>query len=301
MRKPSRLTNLDQKTVRDFGREWRTFDQTAVSKEELDRVFAGYFHIFPWERLSPTSVGMDIGCGSGRWAQRIAPRVALLHCIDASSEALEVARKNLQDVGNCRFHESSVDELPVDDASLDFAYSLGVLHHLPDPAGGLRSCVAKLKPGAPLLVYLYYALDNRSGLFRAMWRAADLIRILSSRLPHPLKVAVTSAVAALVYLPLARFARVWEWLGKEPAPLPLSFYRRLSFYTMRTDALDRFGTRVEKRFTRDEVVSMMMGSGLVDVEISSEPPYWCAVGYRSVRERAVSEGSNPRASARSVS
>lgn len=45
----------------------------------------------------------------------------------------------------------AVDELPMDDESMDFAYSLGVLHHVPDTASGIKSCVEKLKPGATFL------------------------------------------------------------------------------------------------------------------------------------------------------
>ena len=46
--------------------------------------------------------------------------------------------------------------MPIKDNSMDFGFSLGVLHHLPDPFEGIKSCVTKLKPGAPFLVYLYY-------------------------------------------------------------------------------------------------------------------------------------------------
>src|SRR5262245_23826390 len=83
--------NLDRATVDDFCREWRRFDQNAVSSAELQRRFDEYFAIFPWDSLSPEAVGFDAGCGSGRWAACVAPRVGRLHCIDASTDALAVA------------------------------------------------------------------------------------------------------------------------------------------------------------------------------------------------------------------
>lgn len=52
---------------------------------EAERVFCDYFAIFPWDHLPPYAEGFDIGCGSGRWARFVAPRVCLLHCIDLSS------------------------------------------------------------------------------------------------------------------------------------------------------------------------------------------------------------------------
>jgi SAM-dependent methyltransferase len=163
---------------------------------------------------------------------------------------------------------------------MDFGYSLGVLHHLPDTEAGLRSCTAKLKPGAPLLVYLYYALDHRPAWFRAIWRLAELARRVVCRLPFKLKVIVTSVIAATVYFPLARIALIAERGGIDVEHFPLSTYRKRSFYSMRTDALDRFGTRLERRFRREQIEAMMQRAGLRDVEFSDRAPYWCAIGWR---------------------
>ena len=83
--------NLDSKTVEGFGDEWARFDQSGVSGAEMASIFDQYFRIFPWAQLPPDAVGFDLGCGSGRWARRVAPRVGRLHCIDASADALAVA------------------------------------------------------------------------------------------------------------------------------------------------------------------------------------------------------------------
>jgi hypothetical protein len=50
---------------------------------------------------------------------------------------------------------------------------------------------------------------------------------------------------------------------------------------MRTDAFDRFGTRLEKRFTAQEIRAMMEGAGLRDIRFRNGPPYWCALGVRA--------------------
>ena len=39
--------NLDRATVRDFGREWQRFDQSGVSRAEMEQTFREYFAIFP--------------------------------------------------------------------------------------------------------------------------------------------------------------------------------------------------------------------------------------------------------------
>ena len=159
--------NVDKTTIEGFGDEWERFDQSALSLEESFMMFEGYFSIFPWEILKPDAVGFDLGCGSGRWAKLVAPRVGKLHCIDPSS-AINIARRNLKENLNCEFHHSGVDLMPLLDESMDFGYSLGVLHHVPDTQKAMSDCVRKLKSGAPFLLYLYYAFDNRPFWFRVV-------------------------------------------------------------------------------------------------------------------------------------
>jgi SAM-dependent methyltransferase len=222
----------------------------------------------------------DLGCGSGRWARLVAPRVGQLHCIDPSPAALNVARQNLADHGQCEFHQANVDSIPLSDDSADFGYSLGVLHHVPDTAAGIKACVRKLKRGAPLLLYLYYAFDNRPHWYRAIWSISNLVRLLLSRSPYPLRFIANQVIAFGVYWPMARLACLLERLGLSVDALPLAFYRQRSLYVMRTDALDRFGTRLEQRISRQQIRSMMEEAGLSDIVFSESSPYWCAVGIK---------------------
>ncbi len=277
------LDNADKPTVEGFGREWSTFTQSdeQFSAEERQRIFDGYFSIFPWQTLPPHAAGADIGCGSGRWAKLVAPKVGTLHAVDASADVLAVARQNLGVLPNVRFHHASVAVLPFADGELDFAYSLGVLHHVPDTAGAIRDVAAKLKTSAPFLIYLYYAFDNRSALFRAVWMASNLVRIVLSRLPYALQIAATTLIAATVYWPLARAAGLLERLGLMPRSWPLAFYRRHSFYVMRTDAFDRFCTRLEQRFTRVQISEMLHAAGFVDIRFSDAEPYWVAIATKA--------------------
>jgi ubiquinone/menaquinone biosynthesis C-methylase UbiE len=272
--------NLDPEVVRGFGEEWSEYDQTELAGSDYASQFEGYFGIFPWEQVPPNAEGFDLGCGSGRWARGVAPRVGKLHCIDPS-EALEVARRALRDQPNCVFHRAGVSNIPLADASMDFGYSLGVLHHVPDTAAGMRDCVRKLKKGAPFLVYLYYAFDNQPRWYRWVWGASELGRRTISRLPRRARVAMTEVIAATVYWPLARTAKVLEKVRVPVKAFPLSIYRDRTYYSMRTDALDRFGTRLEQRFTRAEIESMMRGAGLTAIRFSDRAPFWCAVGVRA--------------------
>jgi len=271
--------NLDLKTVNSFSDEWLRFDQSQLSAADALRIFNEYFAIFPWLNLSKEAVGFDMGCGTGRWAKIMASRVGHLHCIEPSA-ALDVAKKTLSKITNVSFHRASLDHCPIPANSQDFGYSLGVLHHVPDTEGAIRACVELLKPGAPFLVYLYYNFDNRSLAFKLTWRCSDMIRRVVCKLPSTLKNLVTDILAVLLYFPLARLCLLAERFGFAIDSIPLSYYRNHSFYTMRTDSRDRFGTPLEQRFTRKEIAKMMAATGLEDVRFSDRAPYWCAVGIK---------------------
>ena len=274
------MKNIDSKTVASFGEEWKRHSQAELDAREHEELFSKYFSIFPWDQLPDQASGFDMGCGSGRWAALVAPRVGHLHCIDPAEQALAVCQSNLAVSKNVTFHHASVDAVDLEESRQDFGYSLGVLHHIPDTRAALRSCVALLKPGAPFLLYLYYAFDNKPQWYRGVWRASELLRAGISRMPESPKSIATDALAAMAYLPAARLAALAEKFGTDVSNWPLNDYRKLSFYTMRTDSRDRFGTPLEQRFTRSEITQLMGDAGLANIQFSENTPFWCAVGYK---------------------
>ena len=279
---PEHPRNLDDRVVEAFGYEWSRFGNESLDDEELREMFDAYASIFPWDDLPSDAVGFDAGCGSGRFARFFAPRVGRLICVDASAKALDVARRTLLGHDNVEFRHEDLSAMGLEDGSCDFGYSLGVLHHVPDTEDATRACVRKLKPGAPFLVYLYYDLEGVGVVRRSLFAMATGLRVLIARLPRRMRHLVTDLLALVLYLPLARVARLMERTGRDPSRIPLFQYRNRSFYVMRNDALDRFGTRLEKRYSRDEVRDLLEGAGLTDVAFSDGPPWWVAVGRRSM-------------------
>jgi len=273
------MKNHNSKVISDFGDEWLRFDQSNLSESELRTIFNEYFSIFPWEKIDKKSIGFDLGCGTGRWAKFVAPEVAELICVEPS-KAIDVAKNNLSKFKNCRFKNELLENLSIDDESMDFGYSLGVLHHIPNTQHALKQCTAKLKKGAPFLIYLYYRFDNKPPWYKALWRLSEVLRFFISKFPKSLKFFITFFIALTIYFPLSRISLVFERLGFNVENFPLNAYRNLSFYTMKTDALDRLGTKLEQRFTKNEIFRMMTEAGLVNINFSNRKPYWCAIGYK---------------------
>lgn len=273
--------NIDSQTLYSFGDEWNKFRQSSLDKKEALRRFDEYFGIFPWDLLPPNPEGFDMGCGTGRWSQFVAPRVGGLHCIDPASKALDVARNNLSKYTNVHFHLGAADDHCLPPGSQDFGFSLGVLHHVPDTQKGIKDCVRMLKPGAPLLLYLYYAFDNRPFWFRLIWRFSDAIRRIIYRLPSGPKGFISELIAVFIYYPLAVLSRLLSSSGVDVSRIPLSYYRDCSFYSMRTDSRDRFGTPLEHRYTRSQIAKMCLEAGLCDLKFSENAPYWCVAGLKA--------------------
>ncbi len=278
----SQSRNIDPAVASGFGHEWSTFRQGERELSNADRqaIFKDYFAIFPWDRVTTQSIGMDVGCGSGRWSVLVAPRVCHLHLLDASEDALGVAKQNLAGADNVTFHLASVGDLPLPDTSLDFAFSLGVLHHVPDTQAAIRTIARKLKTGAPFLIYLYYALDNRPAWYRALWKLSNVWRVVISRMPETPRLWISQIIAVTIYWPLSRFAALVEKFGFPASSLPLEYYKDRDFYVMRTDAYDRFCTRLEQRFTRAQIEQMLIAAGFREIRFSDHTPFWCAVGFK---------------------
>lgn len=272
--------NFDESTVASFGDEWKRHQQSDLDAVELERMFDDYFHIVPWKRLPQYPAAFDMGTGTGRWARLVSLKVDTLDVIDASEEALSVARNNLEICRNVRFHHATTDSVDLPPESFDFGYSLGVLHHIPDTRSALVDCVRLMKPGGVFLVYLYYRFDNRPVWFRMIWRMSDLLRRGIHRLPPSLKSLTTDVLAYTVYWPLARIAALCSKLGLNPSVIPLSTYRHSSMATLRTDSRDRFGTPLEQRFTRSEIEQMLQEAGLTEICFSDRAPFWVAVGIK---------------------
>lgn len=269
----------ESKVIKSFGNEWIKFDQSKLNNKEIKKIFNDYFKIFPFNRINKKSVGFDMGCGSGRWAKLIAGRVKVLNCIEPSN-AIIVAKKNLRRFNNINFINARMEKSGLTINSQDFGYCLGVLHHLKDHKKGLKSCISLLKKGSPFLAYIYYSLDNKNFFYKLIWRSSDIMRKLICKLPDFYKNLFTDFLSILIYFPLAKFCLFLSWFNIPTSKIPLHYYKNLSFYTMRTDSRDRFGTAIEHRLSRNQIKKIFKEVGFCRIKFSNSEPFWCVLGYK---------------------
>lgn len=271
--------NIDKKVVNEFGEEWLKFND--FSDKSISQIGEEYFDIIDESIVNKQTYVLDIGCGSGRWTKYLSAKAGFIEAVDPSN-AVFAADKLLDGIENVRLTKASVDTLPFKDESFDFAMSVGVLHHIPDTQSAMIDCIKKIKKGGYFYVYLYYNLDKRGWLFTTLFKLSDLIRAFVCKLPGGLKKFVCDVLAITIYMPLILWVRFlhlvgWNKLAKE---MPLSAYYNKSFFIIRNDALDRFGTRLEQRFSANEVIEMMENAGLTNIVLSPDVPYYHAVGKK---------------------
>jgi len=273
------MSNKNSKVIEEFGDEWTEFNYSSVDIRKLKENFEEYFNIIPDNFFSNKSVGFDMGCGSGRWAQFVAPKVKHLNCIEPSN-AINVAKHNLRNFKNISYYNETTDTCSIEKGTQDFGYCLGVLHHIPNTEKALGDCSNLLKKGGFLLIYMYYNFENKPIWFRLIWKISDFLRTLISILPKSPKLFFCNLIAYLIYFPLSKAALYLEKLGLNVENIPLSEYRNKPFYQSKNDALDRFGTRLEQRFSKLQISEMLKKTGFDNIKFSTKAPYWCCVAVK---------------------
>ncbi len=272
--------NIDKKTVESFGEEWNSFH--GFSESDIKISGDKYFDIVTDEMLNKESLVIDIGCGSGRFIKYLQGRYKKIIGLDPSSAILS-ADNLLGKDDTIELVQASTDNIPYPDNYFDFGYSLGVLHHIPDTQKALSDSVRKIKPGGYFLLYLYYSLDNRSVFFKLLFHLSNAVRWVVSKLPTRIKKIVCDMLAIILYMPFVGLCRLLKMMGVPQhirRKIPLQAYEDQSFYIIRNDSLDRFGTPLEQRFSKKEIYTMMEQAGLSEIIFSEKIPYWHSVGKK---------------------
>ena len=270
--------NLDQEVINSFGHEWAAFDYSETeTNEALDAQFRAYCEPIDLSQFNPeTSLAADFGAGSGRWTSRLLPYFCLVYALEPSDGASNVLAKKFVNEKRVKILQETVGMNSIPSNSLDLAMSLGVLHHIPDTALAIKDVASKIKSGGVFLCYLYYKLENKPLHYRGLFWASNSLRWVISRLPYVMRRFIARVIAGVIYLPLARAAKFLSKKGRDITNFPLHHYADMPFVMLQNDALDRFGTRLEQRFSKKEITEMVGNAGfdLSTLKFSEVEPFW---------------------------
>lgn len=258
--------NKGDETIDSFSNEWESYPDIIP---EHRQEYEAYFDIVPDALLKDATV-LDLGCGIGRWSYHVHAHSENLVLADAS-RAIFVARKNMAHAKQAIFFRCDLRELPFRKDAFDFLFCLGVLHHLEE------DCLTLTRGLAPyanrILIYLYYALDNRPWTYRAAFYPADLLRRALCRIKsEPARQTISKILSGLLYVPLIWLGRLLNIVGLGKFVPIYEGYKDSSFSRLAQDVYDRFFTPIEQRVSKAQIETLK--DQFDQITISTNIPFW---------------------------
>ena len=200
----------------------------------------------------------------GRPARQFAPFAGRVVAVDFS-RAIEQAARNTAGCQNVNCIQADLLSLPLPEASFDFVYCLGVLHHLDNTETALASLVGKLRPGGRLRIYLYWKRHGWQGWLLSVVSAT---RRLTTRLPFSALRVLCWILSVGLQVGVVLPYKVASKLGVRPhQSWPLFVYSKYPFNVLYNDQFDRFSAPIEKRYDPADVRDLLHAAGLRDVQI----------------------------------
>ena len=241
--------------VSSFSFEWTRFSTTQLDSargwKQSEERFQENFN-FPLEQLRGKRI-LDVGCGMGRFAEIAAKHGAEIVGIDLSF-AVEVASKNLSRWPNAQVIQADARKLPFAPESFDIIYSLGVLHHTPDPQGTFNGLMPFLKPGGSMSITLYSKYN------RIYVTSTNLWRVLTTRLPNRLVYGMSHLAIPIYYLYRIPF---FGFFGK--AFWPISMHPDPEWRLL--DTFDCYSPKYQNFYDHPEVYAWFRDAGLEKIAV----------------------------------
>jgi len=229
-----------RETATNFGWQWQHFTQ---EDDHYDRQFLGWIHPVTPEFFRDKVV-LEGGCGKGRHTQ-LAAQWGAREVIGVDlSAAVETAYKATRDLENAHVIQADIFHLPLK-RTFDFAFSVGVLHHLPDPQAGFVSLASKVEPGGSVAAWVYGAENNE-------W---------ITRWIDPIREKLTSKLNPRTLLHLSKVPAASLYLATKLLYGPLNRSKRGAavaqylFYNDYLHAISHFGWREQHTIVFDHLVA----------------------------------------------
>lgn len=263
------IPNLDtflehqKKTGESFAYEWEhIYRENNYEKDN-------FFH-FAGPYITETNLAgkrtLDIGCGSGRFT-----KWAALSGTDVSfgsdlGESVKVAYALTRDIPNVCIVQADIYHMPFRNV-FDLAYSIGVLHHLPNPKQGFLGLPIVLKSGGEMVIWVYNRRKNARALY-----FYEPLRTLLKKFPKPFLFKLSYIPGAIVH----GINLFGHWMGEIGFPrleerLPFSYYRHFPFNMKLNDAFDVLATPKSNYYLVEEIATWFEEATLKEFQAFEHP------------------------------
>ncbi len=222
------------------------------------------------EELRGCTAG-EIGSGVGRIVNMIL-RSGAKHVIAVEpSQAFEVLQRNILEPTKVTCLRVTGDKLPPN-ASLDYVFSIGVLHHIPDPKPAVDAAFRALRPGGHFFIWLYGKEGNKFYLTLVL-----PLRTVTKHLPH----FILAALVWTIYYPLLLYTYFCSRFA-----LPLrgyfgSIFKKMSPEKRRLIIYDQLNPSYARYYSRDEAEKLLLDGNFENVRVHHRHGYsWTVIGTK---------------------
>ncbi|MFZ2187715.1 MAG: methyltransferase domain-containing protein [Candidatus Moraniibacteriota bacterium] len=252
-----------KKTAESFAYEWKYIYKENTYEKNNFYHFAGPYIT---EANIKGKTTLDIGCGSGRFTKWAALSGTEVSFGTDLGESVEVAYELTKNIENACIVQADIYQMPFQD-TFDLAYSIGVLHHLPQPKQGFLKLPTVLKNGGEMVIWVY----NRRNNARALYFYEPLRDILK-KLPKPLLFKLSYLPGGIVHL-INLFGKLLERINFQSLAkkLPFSYYANFSFNMKLNDAFDVLATPKSNYYYVEEIKQWFADAALKNIQAYEHP------------------------------
>lgn len=289
-----------------FGAQWNTFARSQIDRPGYNESQIRFDSEVGWgeNELQGRSI-VEAGSGAGRFVDIVSRRKAAMVIGLDITDAVDAASRNISR-DNVQFVQGDIFESPIRAASVDAAYSIGVLHHTPDPQTAFNRMADLVKDNGLVAVSLYetsqYHRPNRNTLGVVIrdlfWSLntfrCELFRTVTTRVPSGMMIAYCKTVIPVLHflnkIPVIRFIRYL---------VPSTCYRDLPVICSMVDTMDTYSTRIVHQYRGKDVFQWFRQLGLKEIVLMNSRAGWVSVtgekGTAAERQSRQVNARQPRA------
>lgn len=271
--------------VDSFGPQWRSFARSQLDTERTKESTVRFDSEIGWQEVDVRGkTVVEFGSGAGRFVDVVSKRGAKLVVGLDMTDAVDAAQDNLADRENVLFVQGDIFCSPFRNGCFDFGYSIGVLHHTPDPEESFRILTKAIKPPGNIGLSLYeislYARPNRNSLKVAtlellwalnMWRC-EMFRSVTTRIPSNAFLIYCKTVVPILHflnkIPVLRYLRYL---------LPSTCYRHLPVIWSMVDTHDTYATKIVHQYRAKDVFQWFLHEGMSNIELRNSRAGWVSI------------------------
>lgn len=268
-----------------FGSQWKAFAQSQIDTENIKESRLRFHSEIGWSKSDLENKKIiEVGSGAGRFIEVVSEQESTLAIGMDITDAVDASQENIGHKDNVFFIQGDIFNSPLKENSMDFAYSIGVLHHTPNPELAFQKMVDIVKDYGYIGLSLYeislYSRPNRNNLKVStmellwamnMWRV-EFFRLFTTRLPDKVMIFYCKTI-----IPILHYLNKIPVVGLLRYLLPSTCYRRLPVIWSMVDTMDTYSTKIVHQYRSKDVFQWYLRLGLSGIMLLNGRAGWVSL------------------------